>query len=634
MDQRLAIARSAFDNGDYTGSLSHLSELMDHRPDEALLMLLGETLARLGHASEAASAYEQAADLAGPDAYLCRKRAARQHLAAGADEEAQLIALKLLGTAPDDPELAFILVSIFLKTGEIQLVNALKNRLVASDDPEHLLLASRLISGEPHNAHNLPLFRKLAGLYPDDPYIRMNCLDFARAFCDFDTVAREEAAIRTRLAAGDLTLLAGLEPHAAIMWLEDEALLRKADNLGSFKRYSEETRTKRRSQPHQWQEKLRIGYVSGDFWDDHATMRLLGEVLRQHDREAFDITLFCNTPARYIGFDQGGRKGWGRIIPIRDLDDAGAEKAIRAAGIDILVDLKGHTGDNRSQVFNRMAAPVQVAWLGFPGSSIGVDCDYIIGDRHVLPDAAAPHFHEAFCRLPESYQPNDPVSRPLPPAASRRELGLPEDVFLFTSFNATRKLTPKTLDLWCRVLRQAPLAHLWIMGPEQQTRACFESRGIDPARIHVAPKVAYPGHVARVQAADLGLDCCPCNGHTTTSDLLWAGLPVVTAKGSTFAGRVSESLLHAIGLPELVAEDEDGFVALAAGLARDPARLAKLRQRLAENRFTAPLFDAERFCRHLESAYRGMADRARAGKPPEPFDVDPLPVRTGSFRPA
>lgn len=631
IDIRFASARDAYRSGEYAQALLHLQPLIDQAPGQPTLALLGDVMASLGHTADAADIFEQAAEAGGDETNRCQKRAVELNFAAGNEDKAQLIGLRLLGAMPEDPQLVFILVSIFRKSGETGLVDALKNRLVKSEDPEHLVLASNLINDDAPVSVNLELYAKLRRLFPNDPYIRLTYLDYARTCADFPAVEREEKALRDEIAAGNTGVLAAEEPHFAIMWLEDEALLRQATNLGGFEFFTEKRRRQRRLQDHRWGRKLKIGYVSGDLWDDHATMRLLGDVLRRHDREKFEITLFCNTPERFVGFDTGGRKNWGTIVEIRDLGDAEVEALIRRMGIDILVDLKGHTGNNRCALFNRMAAPLQAAWLGFPGSSVGVDCDYIIGDRFVLPDAAEPHFHELFCRLPETYQPNDPVTRALPPAVTRASLGLPEDKFLFASFNAPKKISPLTLDIWADILKAAPDAHFWIMGPKDELQSALSARGVVPARLHFADKMAYEPHLARAQAADIGLDTFPCNGHTTTSDILWAGVPVITARGHTFAGRVSESLLNAIGLGELVAENYAALAPLAASLAADPARVAALRHRLADNRFTAPLFDSDRFCRHLETAYRMMADRARAGKPPKAFDVPALPARVGGL---
>lgn len=626
VDNRLGKARKLLKAGRPAEALSLLQPMIETDFGAPVLSLIGEAMVGLGHRLEAADMFETAGGLGGPGAAGFIARAAELLMEAGQHDKAQLIALRGLQQYPEDPALAFVLITLFELCGETQLVGALKHRLVASDQPDHLLLAARLLAEDPHDPANYTVSAKLRALLPGDAEIRFSHLVRARDACDFPTVEHEEKALRADIARMGGAVLEGDLPHHAVIWLEDEALLRKAVNIGEITPFTPDGRDRRRRTPHVWGEKLRIGYVSGDFWDDHATMRLLGEVLTLHDRQAFEITLFCNTPDRFRGFDTGGRETWGEIVPIDGLDDAAAESLVRSRGIDILVDLKGYTSNHRCGLFNRQAAPVQVAWLGFPGSAIAVDCDYILGDRFTLPDASAPHFHEIFCRLPETYQPNETIHRPRPPARSRTELGLPEDAFVFASFNSPKKLTPFTLDLWAKVLKAAPAAHLAVMA-EPSVRAAFERRGIAGNRIHPLRKCAYVDHIARAQAADLALDTFPCNGHTTTSDMLWAGVPVATMRGTTFAGRVSESLLHAIGLEDLVADDAAGFVALAAGIARSADGAAPFKTRIETNRNRLPLFDAERFCRHLEAAYRLMADRARLGLAPAPIDVPALPER-------
>lgn len=631
VDRRLEEARAVLQAGRFAEALDRLQALVGTDADEEVLTLVAEALIGLGQIAAAADMLETAAGLGGPQARALHRRAAELYLETGQDDQAQLIALKQLQHHPDDPDLAYILIRIFEKSGERDLVNALKHRLVASDRPEHLLAAARLLATEPLDPANYTVSGKLRKAFPDDPHLRFAHLALARDACDFPVVEREEASVRADLRRLGAGILEAERPHQAVIWLEDEALLPSARSIGEVTPFTAESRVRRRSRPHAWAERLRIGYVSGDLWDDHATMRLLGEVLTLHDRSRFDITLFCNTPDRFRAFDAGGRASWGEIVPIDRLDDAAAEALIRDRGIDILVDLKGYTTNHRCGLFNREAAPVQVAWLGFPGTAVAVDCDYIIGDRFTLPDASAPHIHETFCRLPETYQPNETVHRPHPPAQSRRALGLPEDVFLFASFNSPKKLSPATLDLWAQVLKAAPDAHLAVMA-EPTVRAAFEHRGIAGDRIHPLRKCAYREHIARARATDIALDTFPCNGHTTTSDMLWAGIPVVTMRGTTFAGRVSESLLHAIGLGDLVAEDADGFIGLAAGIAGTPGAADRLKSRLEANRFRLPLFDAERFCRHLEAAFTLMAERARAGLTPAPIDVAALPERQAPFR--
>lgn len=635
-EDNLAEARSAYDAGRYSDVLGILNGLMAQSPEHRAAELLGETLLKLGMIGEAAEAFEHAGLNHPPEPYPLLSKAARLYLDAGRDDKAMALAVQLYRHRPDDPAPAFVIASIGLKTGNAALVDATKNRIADSDDPEHLRLAARLIGDDLRNEKNLTLFSKLRRLYPDDPFIRMTLLSVAREFCDYPTLVREEAALNAEIAAGVTSALAAETPHYNLMWCSDEALNRRASNVTGLVPFDTEGSARRHAMPHAFGDRIRVGYLSNDFWADHATMRLMRSVLKSHDRDRFDITLYCHTLERFIGTDGDARDEWGRIVRIADMDDAAAVAAMRGDGIDILVDLKGHTGGSRSRLMNAPVAPVHVAWLGFPGTGIGIDCDYVIGDRFVLPDSTRPHYHEKFCRMPESYQPNDPWTRTVPGPAARRAFGLPTDRFVFSAFNSQRKNAPEGIGLWARVLVANPEAVLWLMvdgtHARNATAEFLRRAGVRSDQFIFAPKMPYASHLARVPAADIGLDSFPYNGHTTTSDMLWAGLPVVTRKGTNFASRVSESLLNAIGLPELVAEDADAFVALCSALVFDRERVARFRQTIADSRFIAPLFDAERFCRHLEWGYGHMVERAKAGLPPEHFDVPALAPRTAPFR--
>jgi predicted O-linked N-acetylglucosamine transferase (SPINDLY family) len=630
-------ASAAYDQGDYIAALTILNDIIGQGTASGPLVLLGETLEKLGLFSEAAEAFQQAAGIDPLEATHNLLRAADLYFQAGDDDNAQLIGMGLLKVLPDDPQLAFLLARSFRRTGDSALVDRVKHMLVSSDDKDHLMLAGELFAEEERDPAVLTLFRKLAALQPDDPYTQFKYMAVARDFCDYEALAALEERLATALASGDLSMTEGETGYSNLLHCGDERLNRLATNNRDLAvKLSPSQSRQRRMRPHTWAQKIRVGYLSSDFWDDHATMRLFQSVLEAHDRDRFDVTLYCYTPERFIGFDGGNRQKWQPIVSIRDLSDPQAADLIRSRSTDILVDLKGHTGGSRANILNQMAAPVQVAWLGFPGSTLNIDLDYVIGDQIVLPASSKPHYHEKFCRLPESYQPNDPVYRALPPASSRADLGLPEDRFVFAAFNTSRKISLMTADLWAEILRRAENAILWLMLDGDVPRSHFlkamEARRVSADRIIFAPKTAYPAHIARLQAADIGLDTFPYNGHTTTSDKLWAGLPVLTMRGSNFASRVSESLLNAIGLSKLVAETPADFVEMAVGLSNDPAAAAALKATIASNRFTAPLFDAERFCRHLETAYLTMTEWAKTGQPPEHFDVPAMPSRTAPFR--
>ncbi|WP_428427644.1 glycosyl transferase [Pararhizobium sp.] len=633
--QAVAAARVAFERGDYLETLTLLSPLLGTATDAAPLVLLGDALEKLGLPAEAAQAFEQAAPHAGRDAGTLLGRATALYVEAGDDNRAQLIGIKLLDTMPDDATLAYSLAHSFRRTGDTALVDLVKPTLANSDQPDHLKLAGDILGDSERNPLTLSVFRKLAALFPDDPYTQFKFMSVARDFCDFEAIEKLEHANAGQLASGDLSALEGETAYSNLLRCGDERLNRLAtNNPGLISIPSQASSRQRRMRQHPWGTRIRIGYLSSDFWSEHATMRLLQSVLEAHDGTQFDVTLYCYTPERHT-VANGHRSKWGRIVPLHGKTDAQAADIIRQDNIDILVDLKGHTGGSRSNILNQMVAPIQVAFLGFPGSAVNVDCDYVIGDRIVLPKNSRQNYHEKFCLLPESYQPNDPTYRALPPAIDRQVLGLPSDRFVFAAFNAARKVSLAVVDRWAEILRRSERSVLWVMIDGDLARSNFLAalgkRGVAADRIVFAAPTGYGAHIARLQAADIGLDTFPYNGHTTTSDKLWAGLPVVSLTGSNFASRVSESLLTALGLPNLVAATPDAFVELAIKLSQSPDDVTLLKQQISGNRFLAPLFDAERFCRHLESGYTMMVDRAKAKLPPDHFEVPRLPVRTAPF---
>ncbi len=374
--------------------------------------------------------------------------------------------------------------------------------------------------------------------------------------------------------------------------------------------------------------RLRIAYFSADF-HEHATAYLAAELFELHDRERFQVFAYS------YGEDDGSPMR-ARLLRafdgFRDIRGIGRDQVavmVAADGIDILIDLKGYTKQSRLDLLTQRLAPIQVAYLGYPGT---VGCplmDYVIGDRVVTPPEHQPFYSERLVALPDAYQINDrhrPIAETTP---SRLQCGLPEDAFVFCAFNTTYKLTPAMFGAWMRLLGRLPTSVLWLFEANDTVTGNLKreaaARGINPARLIFAPKKPLPEHLARYRVADLFVDTFPYTGHTTTSDALWAGLPVVTLKGETFASRVAASLLTAAGMVELVTETLDEYEALALRLAGDPERLANLRRRLSETRMTMPLFDSRRFTRHIERAYQMMWDIHQSGRPPEPIMVPALP---------
>ncbi|GAA3060461.1 hypothetical protein GCM10010520_06020 [Rhizobium viscosum] len=619
--------------GRYTQSLATLNQLIDTQKDAKTYALLAKNLLQLGFKSDAAKAYGLAADCAPQGAFEFLKIAAKLHLEAGNEDDALLIAMRNLGKAQEDAELAFIIATIYVRRQRRDLLRPFKKILSESMNPDHMRLAALLLSDDLMDETNQQLARNLFRRFPGNLAFRFLYLVCVREFNEFDEANKHRAPIDAALAKGEVDTLRKDNPFYHLHWCGNEDFNRYA-TIGT--QPLDPVRVAyRRGLPHTWSDKIRIGYMSSDLWDGHATMKLLQRVLELHDRNRFEITLFDHTQPEFLEKNVTDRSRWGKIVDTYGLSDAAVLNAVRAQNIDIMVDLKGHTSGSRASSFNQPLAPIQVAWLGFPGSTLNVDLDYVIGDHSVLPDVAKPFYHEKFLRMPESYQPNDPANRPRPKPVTREELGLPEDAFIFASFNGNRKITSEVVDSWCRILKRAPNSVLWLMANTPRNKdnllQRFQANGVSAKRIIFCPRAPYELHISRQQAADLGIDTFPVNGHTTTSEQLWGGLPVLTMKGTNFASRVSESLLRAIDLPELVADDLQAYEDLAVELALNPGRVADYKSHLKEKRFIAPLFDAERFCHHLEHGYELIIERRKNGLTPDHIDVPALPPRTEPF---
>jgi predicted O-linked N-acetylglucosamine transferase (SPINDLY family) len=365
--------------------------------------------------------------------------------------------------------------------------------------------------------------------------------------------------------------------------------------------------------------RIRVGYFSNDF-HSHATAYLMARVLEHHDRSAFEVFAYSYGPDDGSPMRRRLETAIEHFVDVQHESARTTAERIRADGIDVLVDLKGYTLHARPEVLAYRPAPIQVNYLGYPGTMGAPFIDYIITDPVVTPPEVAGDFTEKFAYLPHSYQPNDDT-RPVGPPPPRAECGLPDDAFVFCCFNNTYKITPQMFDIWCRLLAQVEGSVLWLLDANLQAkgnlRAEARARGIDPLRLIFAPKLPLAQHLARLANADLVLDTLPYNAHTTASDALWAGVPVVTCPGETFASRVAASLLRAAELPELVAASLEEYVSVALRLAQEPSGLAALKAKLRSRRSTCALFDSERYARNLEALYERMFERWRSGLPPD-----------------
>ncbi|MFN0163417.1 MAG: tetratricopeptide repeat protein [Burkholderiales bacterium] len=370
--------------------------------------------------------------------------------------------------------------------------------------------------------------------------------------------------------------------------------------------------------------RIRVGYLSSDL-HHHPTMQLLRGVLAAHDRRTFCWHAFSAGPDDGSALRREAVAAFEAFHDVRELAAHDAAALIAGQGIDILIDLKGYTGDARTEIVAFRPAPLQVSFLGYPGTMAAGFVDYLIADRIVVPPGDEEWYSEHVVTLPECYQPNDREQRIATEQPSREREGLPADAFVFASFNATYKIEPRVFSIWMRILDQVPGSVLWLLANEADARRNLlreaSARGIDPARLVMASIVPKDQHLARIALADLCLDTLLVNGHTTGSDVLWAGLPMITCLGDSFGSRVGASLLHAVGLDELVCSDASSYEALAVSLACDAVRLRGLRAHLALNRMSAPLFDTHAYTRHFEAALAEMHFRRLAGEAPAAFCV-------------
>jgi protein O-GlcNAc transferase len=373
-------------------------------------------------------------------------------------------------------------------------------------------------------------------------------------------------------------------------------------------------------------DRVRIAYVA-DTFRDHATSYLMAGVFESHDRARFRTVAISLAPELTSATLDRVRAAFDDFVTVERWRDEDVAKFMRESEVDIAVDLMGYTGRMRTSIFALRPCPIQVNFLGFPGTMGANFIDYLIADKVVIPENQRSHYSESIVYLPHSYQPNDRGRIISDRSFTRSDCGLPEHGFVLCCFNSNYKITPRLFDVWMRLLRAVDGSVLWLLagapGSADNLRREAEQRQVSGSRLVFAPHLPLEEHLARHRLADLFLDTTICNAHTTASDALWAGLPVLTCAGETFASRVAASLLTAVGAPELITSSLDEYEALALKLAADPSTLERLRARLWSNRMTHPLFDTQRFTRDLETAYLKMWERYQCGAPPETFAIEP-----------
>ena len=569
-------------------ALASFDKAIAIKPDFALAHnSRGNVLRDLNRLHEALASYNKAAAIK-PDSAeaYCNRGTTLRDL--GRPDEALASYDKALGISPDNAEVYH-------------------NRGHALQDLGHL-------------AQALASFDKALSIDPGHRYAFGGLADTALRLCDWKRTASLAIEIDARVRnaksiIAPLTLLgysddASLQLECARSSIQDE--------IGSPKQPLWDGTIYRH-------DKVRIAYLSADF-HDHATARLTAELFETHDRQRFSVIAISYGPDDGSPMRARLVRAFDEFIDVSGQSDAEVAQLLHDRQIDIAIDLKGHTQDGRPAILSFRPAPVAVSYLGFPGSMGAPFIDYVIADAAVLPLSQQPYYDEKIVHLPHTYQANDSCREIADATPSRGEVGLPATGFVFCCFNNSRKITAPAFDIWMRLLTMVPGSVLWLLDDNEAATANLKAaaleRSIDPARLVFAPRTSLPAHLARHRLADLFMDTLPYNAHTTASDALWAGLPVLTCLGSTFAGRVAASLLYAIGMPELVTNSAQEYEELASKLAQDRDLLHSLRSKLQQNRLTHPLFDTDRFRRNIEKAYTTMWETSQRGDAPKAFAVN------------
>ena len=539
---------------------------------------------------------------------------ARLLLDTGRAQESRIWALHAQAIAAEDILVNFNLGNVLRICGDRKAAMEAYARAVklAPDRPAPRYNLAQLLATSGREVEALPHFEALLDQNPDDDRTRAHKLHVQAQLNDWRYVDEYQQHRRTLGLRGKAVspfLLMGIEDNPDLLRVRSRAYA-----AAQIKVTTPSPRPAIPGAPRP--QKLRIGYFSADF-HNHATMHLMGGLFEQHDQNRFDIHAFSYGPDRADAHRQRLERNVTKFHDCRQMDDRALIDHTRAQDLDIAIDLKGFTGRTRCRIFGDRLAPLQVSYLGYPGTLGCPAFDYVVTDPVVSPVGSEHHFEECLLRLPHSYQPNDDNRRITSRQFTRQNCGLPEDGFVFACFNNSYKITPKEFDIWMPLLSDVEGSVLWLLsgGPvsEANLRSEAAKRGVDPERLIFADRVTPDEHLARQKVADLFLDTLNYNAHTTGSDALWAGLPLVTLPGRQFSARVGASLLTAFGLPELIAETPEHYQEIALQLARDETALLSLRSRLALFRPNAPLFDTKRYARNLECGFDMIHDRYRAG---------------------
>ncbi|MBY0575518.1 MAG: tetratricopeptide repeat protein [Gallionellaceae bacterium] len=583
---------------------------------------LGKTLQELGRPNEAETSYRQALQIS-PDYAKAHNNLGVTLKELGRSGEAEISLRRALQINPDYAEAHSNLGATLKELGRLDEAEASYRRALQinpdlADAHNNLGVVlndlGRLDEAEAS-------YRRALQINPDYAFLYGSWLHTKQMICDWSALEDQFAQLAGKIEHGEKATM----PFQFLVISNSLALQRKAAEIWVQAKYPASNALPEIAGCFA-HDKIRIGYFSADF-HNHATAYLMAELFERHDKSRFELTAFSFGPDSDDDMRRRLVAAFDNFIDVRRRSDKEVAMLARSMEIDIAVDLKGFTKDSRVGIFSMRAAPLQVNYLGYPGTMGAEYIDYLIADPTLIPESHKKGYAEKIAYLPYSYQVNDAKRRIADKKFTRAELGLPETGFVFCCFNNNYKITPNTFDCWMRILKQVEDSVLWLLEGNATAAANLskeaELRGVNAARLVFAKRMPIAEHLARHRLADLFLDTLPCNAHTTASDALWAGLPVLTCLGETFAGRVAASLLNAIHLPELITPTPEAYEALAIELAENHGKLSELKQQLANNRLATPLFDTQLFTRHIEAAYTAMYERYQAGLAPEHIHVQP-----------
>jgi len=538
---------------------------------------------------------------------------------------------RALACAPDTPRALSNSGNALLELGKPQAALARYERAlqVAPADPDTLYNRAAALHALKRYEESAQCYAELLRIVPDHDYALGGLFHLCMDYCnwlDYESLAGQlrEASCQDRR---------GVNPRSLLLSDAPELQLRCAEVFAREKYAAQESlgRCGVRARRH---DRLRVAYISADF-REHAVAFLLAGALEQHDRERFETIGIALRPEEHSLMGRRLQAAFTRFVSVSGRSDRQVARLLRDLEVDIAVDLMGYTRWSRPGIFAHRGAPVQVSWLGYPGSMGAPYIDYLIADEVVIPAGEERHFSESVVRLPHCFLPNDD-RREIAPPPTRAAAGLPASGTVLCAFTNAYKITPTVFAVWMRLLRQTPGSVLWLRGMGEAARGNLEREagrcGVERERLVFAPRVAgMAEHLGRQALADLYLDTQPYNAHSTTCDALWAGVPVLTCAGRSFAARVAASALSAVGLPELITHTLEEYEAKALELLREPQRLRGLREKLVRQRPSAPLFDTAAYTRHLERAYLAMHERAVRGEPPAAFSLPggDLPAQNG-----